>query len=236
MEQKEQKSRATVRIKELPEEERPREKLLQRGVRFLRTEELLTILIGTGSRELSAAALAGNVLSLGRDGLYELADLAPEEMAALPGIGKAKACRIAAAVELGRRIASSSREVQTSLCSSGDVAKLFMEEMRRMKKEVFRVLYLNTKNQILSVEDVSVGIINSSIVHPREVFRPAVKKSAYAVILLHNHPSGNPEPSRNDLEITARLVESGRILGIEVLDHLIIGDGIFVSLKDRSLM
>ena len=224
----------SVRMRDFPEEERPRERLLRYGVGKLGNDELLAILLGTGSRNQSAAALGHLLLAMSGSGLCGLAESAPEELAALPGIGTAKACRIAAAVELGKRIAASTQEQRYSLCSSEAVARVFMEEMRRLKKEVFRVVYLNTKNEMVGFEDVSIGIINSSLVHPREVFRTAVKKGVYAVILMHNHPSGNPEPSRNDFMITERLAESGKILGIEVLDHIVIGDGVYYSFKDHE--
>jgi len=151
-------------------------------------------------------------------------------------MGIAKSCKVVATIELGKRIAQSPREKRYTVGTPEEVAALYMEEMRYLKKEYFKVLFLNTKNEILSVENTSIGNLNSSIVHPREVFRSAVKKGAAAIIVIHNHPSGNPMPSQNDLDITRRLCEAGQLLGIPVLDHLIIGDGVFISLKEKMLM
>lgn len=228
--------KGSVTIKELPEEERPREKMIRFGAAQLSNSELLALLIGAGTRDASALALADRILSLEQAGLSFLADCTPEELAGVDGIGPARACRIAAAAELGKRIAGSAGGRRTTLGGPADVAACFMEDLRHRKKEVFRVLCLNTKNELLSMEDVSVGNLNSSIVHPREVFRAAVKKGAASVILLHNHPSGHPDPSRNDIDVTRRLSETGVLLGIPVLDHIIIGDGVYTSLKECSLL
>lgn len=225
-----------VTIKELPEDERPREKLLHYGSNFLSNGELLAILIGSGTRNISALTLANRVLSMEGRGLSFLADCTPEELCKIEGIGEAKSCKLIAAIELGRRISQSIGEKKYTAGSPEEVVALYMEEMRHLKKEYFKVLYLNTKNEILSSENVSIGNLNSSIVHPREVFRNAVKKGAAAIIVIHNHPSGNPLPSQNDLDVTKRLQEAGKLLGIPVLDHLVIGDGVYVSLKEKMLM
>ncbi len=225
-----------VTIKELPADERPREKLLRYGCTFLSNSELLAILIGTGTRDRSAIAVADRILSMEKAGLSFLADCTPEELCSVAGVGVAKSCKVIAAVELGKRISASSAEKRFSVGNPGEVASLYMEEMRHLKKEHFKVLFLNTKNEILSAENTSIGNLNSSIVHPREVFRMAVKKGAAAIIVMHNHPSGNPLPSQNDLDITRRLTEAGQLLGIPVLDHLIIGDGTYISLKEKMLM
>jgi len=228
--------RGDTAIKELPAVERPREKLMRYGPGFLSNGELISILIGTGTKELSALTLANRVLAMEEGGLPFLADCTYEELCCIEGIGEAKSCQILAAIELGRRISSAPRKDRVTVGSPKDVADLYMEEMRRRPKEYFKVLYLNTKNEITAGEDASVGNLNSSIVHPREVFRNAVKKGAAAIIVVHNHPSGNPAPSQNDLDITKRLVAAGELMGIPVLDHLIIGDGNYISLKERELM
>lgn len=225
-----------VTIKELPVNERPREKLRKYGSAFLSNGELLAILIGTGTKEHSALALANRVLSMEKEGLSYLADCTPEELCNIDGIGMAKSCKLIAAIELGKRISCCIGEKRYTAGSPEEVAALYMEEMRHLKKEYFKVLLLNTKNEILSSEDTSIGNLNSSIVHPREVFRNAVKKGAASIIVIHNHPSGNPLPSQNDIDVTKRLKEAGQLLGIPVLDHLIIGDGVFVSLKEKMLM
>jgi len=230
------KRKNDIAIKELPLVERPREKLMRYGSGFLSNGELISILIGTGTKELSALALANRVLAMEAQGLPFLADCTCQELCGIDGIGAAKSCQILAAIELGKRIASTPKPDRPAIGSPKDVADLFMEELRHRKKEYFKVVYLNTKNEITSSEDASIGNLNSSLVHPREVFRNAVKKGAAAIILVHNHPSGNPLPSTNDLDITKRLVEAGELIGIPVLDHLIIGDGTYISLKEKLLM
>ncbi|GAB1477009.1 DNA repair protein RadC [Bacillota bacterium] len=229
-------SKIDITIKELPEDERPREKLLRFGSGFLSNGELLALLIGTGTKDRSALSLANSILSMDQDGISNLVDCTAEELCTIEGIGIAKSCKIMAAIELGKRIAGRQGEKKYAAGSPGEVAALYMEEMRHLKKEYFKVLLLNTKNEILSAEDTSIGNLNSSIVHPREVYRSAVKKGAAAVIVMHNHPSGNPMPSQNDLDITRRLKEAGDLMGIPLLDHLIIGDGVFISLKEKMLL
>lgn len=225
-----------TRIKELPSEERPREKLVRYGVEALSNSELLAILLRTGTKDASAITLANRILALEREGLSYLCNCTAEELSEIPGIGTAKSSQIIAAIELGRRIATKPKEKRVNIKSPNDVASLFIEEMRYLKKEFFKVLLLNTKNEIIRIENISIGSLNSSVVHPREVFCSAVRKSACSVVFIHNHPSGNPAPSQTDIDITKRLVEAGDILGIKVLDHLIIGDGIYISLKEKLLM
>ena len=228
--------RKEVMIKELPSEERPREKLIQFGAGALSNAELLAILIGTGTREVSALMLANRVLAFEEEGISYLTDCQPDELTEIPGMGLAKSCQIIAAIELGKRIATKPRSKKINIKSPDEVAALFLEEMRYLKKEYFKVLLLNTKNEIIMIENISVGNLNSSVVHPREVFCTAIKKSACSMIAVHNHPSGNPSPSQADIDITKRLVEAGELLGIKVLDHLIIGDGTYTSLKETMLI
>ncbi|MBP6491531.1 MAG: DNA repair protein RadC [Clostridia bacterium] len=223
-------------IKDLPFEERPREKLIQCGAGALSNSELLAILIGTGTKEMSAIMLANRVLALEKEGISYLAGCLPEELSEIPGMGMAKSCQIIAAIELGKRIATKPRMNKVNIKSPDEVASLFIEEMRYLKKEYFKVLLLNTKNEIIMIENISVGSLNSSVVHPREVFCIAIKKSACSLIAVHNHPSGNPAPSQADIDITKRLMEAGELLGIKVLDHLIIGDGVYISLKEKLLI
>jgi DNA repair protein RadC len=223
-------------IKELPFEERPREKLIQYGADTLSNTELLAILIGSGTKEVSAIMLANRILSLEEEGISYLTNCLPEELSEIPGMGMAKSCQIIAAIELGKRIATKPKEKRINIKSPDEVASLFLEDMRYLKKEYFKVLLLNTKNEIIMVDNISIGSLNSSVVHPREVFSTAVRKSACSVIAVHNHPSGNPEPSQTDIDVTRRLVEAGELLGIKVLDHLIIGDGTYVSLKEKMLI
>lgn len=223
-------------IKELPAEERPREKMVHQGATALSNSELLAILLRSGTKEMSALEVSNKLLALDSEGICYLANSTIEELSQVKGIGVAKACQILAAIELGKRIATRPKKRKVNVSSPKEVAHLFIEKMRYFKKEFFKVLLLNTKNEIIMIDEVSVGNLNSAIVHPREVFTNAIRKSASSVILVHNHPSGNPNPSSEDVETTKRLMEAGRIIGIEVLDHLIIGDGEYVSLRESSMI
>lgn len=223
-------------IKELPKDERPREKLLCLGAGGLSNRELLAILIGSGTRRTSAAELADKLLAMDEGGITYFSHCLPEDFCRIRGIGIAKSCQLAAAIELGKRIATTpaSKKIKTDM--PAQVAELFMEEMRHLRKEIFSILMLTTKNQIICIEKIAVGCLNSAVVHPREVFANAVKRGAASVILVHNHPSGDPSPSREDLELTSRLVDAGAILGISVKDHLIIGDGVYISMKQQCII
>ncbi|MFZ5965934.1 MAG: RadC family protein [Bacillota bacterium] len=223
-------------IKNMAESERPREKLLQHGVNGLSNSELLAILIRTGTKDFSAIDLAQRILAFRHDGIQFLTDCTIQELSEIKGIGISKACQIIASIELGKRIAKAGGNKKNSIQSPKDAADIVMEEMRYYKKEYFKIIILNTKNEIISIENISVGSLNASLVHPREVFVEAIRKSGAAIILLHNHPSGNSYPSSEDISITNRLVEAGKIIGIEVLDHIIIGDGKYTSLKELSII
>lgn len=220
-------------IKDIPAELRPREKLLRYGPAALSDQELLAIVIRTGSREANAVQLAESLLYKFRH-LRGINQASVEELCQVGmGIGQAKAAQIRAALELGRRLTQQDAAV-VQVKSPQDVAAWIMEDLRYLQHEQFRLLMLNAKNVITACEEVSRGSLSSSIVHPREVFAPAIKRSAAAVILIHNHPSGDPSPSQEDINVTRRLVEVGRLVGIDVLDHLIIGDGVFCSLKEKG--
>lgn len=225
-----------MKIKGLPREERPREKLLFYGKEALSTAELLAILLRSGTKEKSAIELAQEILALNENGILFLENGSPEELAAVKGIGIAKACQILAALELGKRAATHPKKVRAEIANPEDIVQLFMEKMRYYKKEHFNVLLINAKGQIVEETEVSIGDLCSTLIHPREVFCQAVKRSAASVVLVHNHPSGDPKPSAQDLETTKRLVEAAHILGINVLDHIIIGDGRYISLKSEGLM
>lgn len=223
-----------IAIKDMPEELRPREKLLSRGEGALSDAELLAILIGQGTRDLNAVELA-NQLIIEHKGLRNLRELSVEELMQQKGIGVAKAVTIKAALELAKR-SSLGVPYRVMVRSPLDVTHLVMEEMRFFDREYFRVLYLDRKGALLVMEDVSVGSLHSSIVHPREVFKTAVKRSAASIILVHNHPSGDPSPSKEDIQTSNRLIQAGSILGIEVLDHIIIGDGRYCSMKEKGII
>ena len=223
-------------IMELPMTERPREKLLGQGSKNLSNTELLAILIGTGTSKESAITLASRVLAEAKDGINSLVDISPEELKSIRGIGNATSCRILAAVELGRRISSSRGDEKIRIGCPDDVALMLMEELRLEKQECLIILLLNVKNEVIGKELISKGGISSSIVDPRDVFRPAIRRGAAGIIAVHNHPSGNPEPSESDILVTKKLVESGELLGIELIDHVIIGNGRHISLKNRKMM
>lgn len=221
-------------IKELPEEERPRERLARHGAAILSNAELLAILLRTGTKNESAISLAHRIL-IQEQGLRYLVDSNVEQLSSINGIGQAKASQIKAALELGKRLAAFELGVDKPVKCPQDVADLLMEEMRYLKKEHMKLVLLNIKCNLISVEEVSVGSLNASIVHPREVFNPAIKKSSASIIMVHNHPSGDPTPSSEDAAITSRINEAGKLIGIELVDHIIIGDGKYISMKEKGL-
>lgn len=222
-----------IKIKDLELKDRPREKLELFGSKYLSDEELLAIIIGTGSKNLNAIELANEVM-LKIKKQSDFMDISISELMQINGIGLSKASKIIAALELAFRL-NLRKTMKVEVVNSPEiVANLFMYELKNKLKENFYILLLNTKNGIISRELISQGTLNGSLVHPREVFKPAIKKSANSIILVHNHPSGNTKPSEDDILITNRLVKAGNILGIKVLDHLIIGDGDFFSFKERK--
>ncbi len=227
--------RYTVAIKELPSEERPRERLMRYGAQALSTAELLAIVLRTGTKERSAIGLAECLLSE-HGGLRGVANASVGELTKTKGLGEVKGIQIAACVELGKRLAAHNSDQRPVIRCPEDAALLLMPHLRHETKEHFRSLLLDTKNRVLKEVTVSVGSLDASVVHPREVFKDAITASAAAILVAHNHPSGDPTPSPEDRQVTARLVEAGKIIGIEVLDHLVLGDGRWVSLKERGMM
>lgn len=226
--------RYDITIKERPSDERPRERLEKMGPSALSVTELLAIQLRTGSMEQSALGLAGELLRA-FGGLRGIAGATREELGRVKGIGPVKATEICAVVELCRRLSVLSADEKPCIRSPQDVSNLLMAEMRDLKKEHLRSLLLDTKNRVIKSCVVSIGILDSSLVHPREVFKDAIVASAAALIVVHNHPSGDPSPSAEDRRITTRLHECGQLLGIELLDHIILGDNRFVSLKERGV-
>lgn len=222
-------------ISVFPLSEMPRERMARLGPNALSNAELIAVLLGTGSAGESVLQLSQRLLS--RVGnLRKMLDVSLEELMAIKGIGMAKAIQLLAAVELGRRVAKTTPEERWTIRSPEDVAELMMEELRYLTQEHFVCLFLNTKNQVIGRNTIFIGSLNSSIVHPREVFKDAIRRSSAAIICLHNHPSGDPTPSKEDIDVTKRLIEGGRILGIDVLDHIVIGDGKFCSLKNKGFI
>lgn len=213
---------------------RPREKMLNLGAASLSESELLAIIIGMGTKNMTAIEVADNLIKKYGD-LRNLKQASLEELIDQKGIGLAKAVQIKAAFELGERVATITH-YRTYIKSPEDVKNIVMEEMKYFDREYFRALYLDRKNGIIQMQDISMGGLHSSIVHPREVFKTAVKISAASIILVHNHPSGDPTPSPEDIKITKDLMEAGTLMGIPVLDHIIIGDNCYVSLKAKNLI
>ncbi len=224
-----------IMIKDVPKEDRPRERAIRLGTNHLSNQEILAILLGSGSKAESVMTLANRVL-MHFEGLKLLQDATIEELTAIKGIGRAKGVQILAAIELGKRMSQYKPDEYYVIRSPDDGANYVMEEMRVLKQEHFVVLFLDTKNRVIHRQTIFVGSLNASIVHPREVFREAVKRSAASIIVAHNHPSGDPSPSQEDIHVTKRLVDSGKIMGIEVLDHIIIGNRKFVSLKEKGYL
>ncbi len=221
------------RIHDLPSGERPRERLLNYGVGSLSNGELLAILLRTGVEGESALGLGQRLLSRFR-GLRGIASASYGELSAERGISEAKYCQVMAALELGRRLASVSVEDRVVIHSPQDVANLLMNEMGTLAQEHLRVVLLSTKNQVLSVHGIYVGTVNTSLVRAAEVLRPAVRDNAPNVIVVHNHPSGDPTPSAQDIALTRQLKAAADLLNVDLLDHLIIGHDRFVSLKESG--
>lgn len=215
--------------------DRPRERLLRQGAMSLSNQELLAILLRTGTKEESVLVLANRVLST-FERLHHLKHATIEEMVAIKGIGEVKAIQILAAIELGRRLSQKQNDDKYTVRSPQDAAAYLMPDMTSLSQEHFVVLFLDVKNQIIHKKTIFIGGLNASIVHPREIFREAVKRSAASIICAHNHPSGVPTPSPEDIEVTKRIQEAGYIIGIELLDHVIIGDHQFISLKEKGFI
>jgi DNA repair protein RadC len=220
-------------IRDLPEGERPRERLAKSGAEVLSNTELLAILLRIGSAKESALGLASRLLCHFGD-LPGIAQATVEELSALSGLGLAKATQLKAAFELGKRLAVYQKDAHPAITSPAEAAGLVMETLRHEQKEHFLAFFLDTRNRVISRDTISIGSLQANIVHPREVFKAAVARSAAALIVLHNHPSGDPSPSEEDRAITVRLVEAGALIGIPLLDHIIIGAGSFISLKERG--
>ena len=243
-----------TRIKDLPENERPRERLHKYGPEILKDSELLAIILKSGFQGTSAIQLGEQILTALEGDLKRMADYKSKQFEKIKGIGEAKAAQIVAALELGKRLARFHAE-RDKITSPSDVADLMMSKMRYLQKEIVCVLCLDTKGgvttkgvagdlnddltwgkKLLSETTVFEGTLNASVFHPREIFRFAIEESANSIVLVHNHPSGDPQPSQEDIRATKQLIEAGNQIGIKVLDHIVIGDGIFVSLKEEGFI
>ncbi len=232
-----QRPRYHLVIRDLPANERPRERLRDHGATYLSNAELIAILLRTGTASENVIHLATRLLSQ-FDGLEGLARASFQELANQYGMGEAKTAQLQASLELGRRLLASSGEVRPYINSPQDVANLLMAEMAFLEQEHFRVILLNTKNQVMAVKELYKGNVNTAVLRGAEVFQEAVRSNCPAIVLVHNHPSGDPTPSPEDAKSTRQLVEAGRLLDIEVLDHIVIGRApfpAFASLKERGL-
>lgn len=221
-------------IRELPDAERPRERLEHRGAAGLSAPELIGLVWASGTRQASALTMAEEAL-VRLDGLNGLAAARPAELRSLPGVGPVRAAQLAAAFELGRRAMTDWPSGRWSIRAPRDLAERLLPEMGRLEREELRVVLLSSRNTVLSVERVYQGNVSAALVRVGELFRDAVRRHAAGLIVVHNHPSGDPTPSPEDLHLTAEAVAAGRLLDIPVLDHLIIGNDTFISLRDRGI-
>lgn len=222
-------------IRELPADERPREKLVRYGPERLSAQELLAIVLRTGTRNVSALLLADRLLHC-HAGLRGLAGASLADLQRTPGVGAVKAIQIAACFELGKRLMALPEEHRRAITTPEEAAALLSPEMRHLDVEVFRALLLDTKSRLIRIETITKGTLDSSLVHPREVFKCAMAVSAASLVVCHNHPTGDPRPSPDDLKVTRRLRDAGEVVGIELVDHIIIGGSKWVSLKREGLI
>jgi DNA repair protein RadC len=222
-----------TKIKDIPKVDRPREKLTKKGAQALRKNELLAIILRTGIKGKNVLQVAQDIFS--KYSHKKLIDASFKELQNIHGVGSSKAAQIIAAIELGKRLYKEKVEKEVFINSPRDILKE-VNYIRENKKENFVVLYLDARNKLIYKETVSIGTLNANLVHPREVFEPAVRNLAAQVVIVHNHPSGDPEPSEDDLKITKQLKKAGKILGIELIDHLIITADCFYSFKNKGLI
>ncbi len=225
-----------LRLSEHLERDRPRERFWAVGPAALTTQELLAILLGTGTHGRDALAVAGELLARGDGSLRRLAGRPWAELAGVPGVGRAKAARVAAAVELGRRGGMEAEPPPERIRGPGDVHRYYAPRLRDLAVEEFHVLALGSQSQILADLLITRGILNSSLVHPREVFRAAIAEAAAGIIVVHNHPSGDPTPSADDRAVTRQLVDAGRLLDVPVYDHVVVGGDRYVSFAEAGLL
>ncbi len=225
---------ATPLIRDLASEDRPRERLIQVGAQAVSTGELLAIILRTGARGESVLRLAERLL-VEFGSLPGLSRASVTELTRVHGIGEAKAVEIKAALEIGRRLVSSAPEERPRVTSPADAANLLKSEMMFLEQEHLRVVLLDTRNRVLRIPTIYVGSLNASVVRIGELFRAAIRENAAALIVAHNHPSGDPSPSPEDIRVTRQIVAAGKLLDIDVLDHIVIGRPSFVSLKERGL-
>ncbi len=227
---------SNLKIKDIPQNERPKEKLLAYGAESLNNSELLAIILRTGTQGENVLELSSRLLSE-LEGLDGILSASINDITSIKGIKEGKASQILALSELFRRFRTlKAMKKDIKITSPKELADLLMGEMNELNQEVLKVILLSTKNIIIGTKDVFKGSLNTSVVHPREIFKQAINKNSASIIICHNHPSGDPTPSKEDINITLRIKECGNIIGIQLVDHIIIGNNKFVSLKERGLM
>lgn len=226
-----------MRIKELPTSERPYEKLEMYGEKYLSNSELLAIIIKTGTKDKTAVELAQQVIKLGEEqkNLRCLQNLSIEEFMQIKGIGKVKAIQLKALFELTKRMSRPTDRINIQIKTSDDAADVLMEEMRYESREIIKIIILDNKNQILKIKDISEGNTNNAYIEPKEILVDNIKMGAPKIIMAHNHPSGDPTPSKKDIETTEKLINIAQMMGIQFLDHIVIGDGRYTSIMAKLL-
>lgn len=225
-------------IKEMLKSDRPYEKCMEMGATSLSDTELLAVLLRTGTKGLSALDLARQILDseCGEDGILNIHHLTLEKLKNIKGIGTVKAVQILCLSELAKRLSKASAKEGLILSLPSTIADYYMEDMRHQKQEHMKLLMLNTKSKLVGEKDVSKGTVNASLISPRELFIEALEKEAVSIILIHNHPSGDPTPSTSDILLTKRVKEAGELIGIELLDHIIIGNNCYISFAEQKLL
>ncbi len=224
-----------MRMKDLPDEVRPYERCLKHGPECLNDAELLAVILRTGCIGESSTSLAARIL-MERGGLLGLFSVSAEQLQTIKGIGKVKAVQLQCIAEISRRMAASIHEDKIDMSMPESVADYYMEDMRHKDQEVLKLIMLDTKNRLIRDRDISKGTVNASLVSPREIFLEALRTGAVGIILMHNHPSGDPAPSLEDITVTKRVAQAGLLLGVTLMDHIIIGDRSYVSLKERGMI
>lgn len=223
-------------VKELPDTERPYEKCLMYGAEVLTDAELISVIIRTGSRGERCVDLAHRILNAGPDGLLNLLQLDVKQLTKIHGIGNVKAVQLKCVGELAKRIASTRRRQQVVLESPESIASYYMERMRHEAQEILMLAMFDSKSMLIGEKVISVGTSNAALISPREIYRTALQEQAVYIVILHNHPSGNPEPSREDVQVTRKIKQSGEILDILLMDHIIIGDNRYFSFREQDIL
>lgn len=223
-----------MKIKSLPLEERPREKLIKHGSKSLTNSELLAIILRTGNKKENVISLSNELFS--KYTIKSLSRINTSKLMKELGIGIAKACQIVSCFELGRRLSSFREEKNSSIKNAKDIVKIFLHEMKDLKQEHFKTVYLDSRNKLIKEKTIFIGSLEESIVHSREIFKQALEENSSSIILVHNHPSGDPNPSMADIEATQEIIKAGDLLGIKILDHIIIGEKKYFSFKEKNLI